>query len=153
MLTTPRHWPVFWASFAVVLVAWGVVPTQAGIFSTKVTTRITETPFHRSTASVPASEQPTKLSFRYAQSVYSIATLNETLTGYMARNYTLAPFRPSLDASAHGNWTAETTLYSLDLNCEPATQTITQRGAIVANSTNGCSFNNGLNGNLTIGKS
>lgn len=74
----------------------------------------------------------------------------------MARNYTLAPFRPAPGAgayaSAHGNWTAETTLYSLDLNCEPATQTVSQRGGIIANSTNGCSFDNGLNGNLTIGK-
>ncbi|KAJ4373703.1 hypothetical protein N0V86_007846 [Didymella sp. IMI 355093] len=66
-----RHWPVFWSSFAVVLVAWGLVPTQAGIFSTKTITRITETPFHRSTAFVPAVEHTSKLSYRVNATVDS----------------------------------------------------------------------------------
>ncbi|RAQ98986.1 hypothetical protein DDE82_008717 [Stemphylium lycopersici] len=153
-----KHWPVFWASFAVVLVTWGVVPTQAGIFSTRTVTRNVTLPFDRSMGFVPASDQASTLNLQFAQSTYGIAVLNEPLTQYMARNYTLAPFRPSLAPSSsntsvpYGNWTAPTTMYSLDLYCEPAIMgTNLLRTGIVANSSNGCSFSLGLEGNITIG--
>lgn len=153
-----KHWPVFWGSFAVVLVTWGLVPTQAGIFSTQSITRNVTLSFDRSTAFVPASEQASTLTLRFAQSTYAIAVLNETLTQYMGRNYTLAPFRPTPDAKSgskakpYGNWTAPTTMYSVDLYCEPAVMGPNPllTGAI-ANSSNGCSFRMGLDGNLTMG--
>ncbi|EUC44792.1 hypothetical protein COCMIDRAFT_97244 [Bipolaris oryzae ATCC 44560] len=153
-----KHWPVFWASFAVVLVTWGLVPTQAGIFSTRSITRNDTMPFDRSTAFVPASDQASTLTMRFAQSAYGIAVLNETLTQYMGRNYTLAPFRPTPASKTdnktvpYGNWTAPTTMYSLDLYCEPAVMsTKPLRTGVIANSSNGCSFNLGLTGNLTEG--
>ncbi|ENI07948.1 hypothetical protein COCC4DRAFT_130249 [Bipolaris maydis ATCC 48331] len=153
-----RHWPVFWASFAVVLVAWGLVPTQAGIFSTRSITRNVTMPFDRSTAFVPASDQASTLTLRFAQSAYDIAVLNETLTQYMSRNYTLAPFRPTSASKPdnktvpYGNWTAPTTMYSLDLYCEPAVMSTEPLSTgVIANSSNGCSFNLGLTGNLTEG--
>lgn len=66
--------------------------------------------------------------------------------------YTLAPFEPSsLDASdldqVDGEWTAPTTLYSLSLTCEP---TILQQDTFSTyNSSWGCKFSVGLDGNLT----
>lgn len=64
----------------------------------------------------------------FALSAYGIVVLNETIPPYMARNYTLAPFRPSAierqgpkDVETQ-EWTAPTTLYSLDMHCEPAIQ-------------------------------
>ncbi|EMD67172.1 hypothetical protein COCSADRAFT_135871 [Bipolaris sorokiniana ND90Pr] len=153
-----RHWPVFWASFAVVLVTWGLVPTQAGIFSTRSITRNVTLPFDRSTAFVPASDQASTLTLRFAQSTYGIAVLNETLTQYMGRNYTLAPFRPTPGSKTdnktvpYGNWTAPTTMYSLDLYCEPAIMSPGRLGnGAIANSSTGCSFRMGLDGNLTVG--
>ena len=89
------HWPVFWASFAVVLVTWGLVPTQAGIFSVRTVTRSNNMTFDVSTFNVPIAQQASSLTFRYSQSTYGIVSLNETLPPYMARNYTLAPFRPT----------------------------------------------------------
>jgi hypothetical protein len=142
----------------VVLVTWGVVPTQAGIFSTKSISQVGNVQFERSTSFIPAAEQPSKLSVEYAQSAYSIATLNQTLTSYMARNYTLSPFKPVPDDEdripKYGNWTAPTMLYSLDMLCEPAKlgSVDPRMKTIDANSTNGCRFTIGLNGNLTIGK-
>ncbi|KAF2125447.1 hypothetical protein P153DRAFT_425843 [Dothidotthia symphoricarpi CBS 119687] len=150
-----RHWPVFWASFAVLLVTWGIVPTQAGIFSTKIITRTTTLPFARSTSFVPASKQTSTLPLTYAQSTYAIATLNETLTQYMARNYTLAPFQPASkglnDMPSYGNWTAPTTMYSVQLYCQVASQGSSLYGGFYANSTNGCAFSMALTGNLTKG--
>jgi hypothetical protein len=114
-----RHWPVFWASFAVVLVTWGLVPTQAGIFSVRAVTRTTNTTFAVSTSSMPFEKQATSLTFRYMQSTYGIAALNETLPPYMTRNYTLAPFEPSVsthdDITGQGTYTAPTTMHRTKL--------------------------------------
>lgn len=70
--------------------------------------------------------QATSLTLSFAQSAYRIITYNETLPPFMARNYTLAPFIPSAIADSEAQdtlgkqWTAPTTLYSVDLSCEPA---------------------------------
>jgi hypothetical protein len=127
------------------------------MFSTKSISQVGNIQFERSTSFIPAAEQPSKLSVEYAQSAYSIATLNQTLTLYMARNYTLSPFKPVSDDEdripKYGNWTAPTMLYSLDMLCEQAKlSSVDPINRIDASSTNGCNFTGGLNGNLTIGK-
>jgi hypothetical protein len=152
-----RHWPVFWASFAVVLVTWGLVPTQAGIFSIQTVTRSTNRTFAVSTYSMPFEKQATSLSFRYAQSTYGIAALNETLPPYMTRSYILAPFKPSDTTrnifDSRGNYTAPTTMYRLDLTCEEASKEVDKFGTISYSSSNGCSTVQGLDGNSTLGYS
>jgi hypothetical protein len=155
-----RHWPVFWASFAVVLVTWGLVPTQAGIFSIETVTRTTNMSFAVSTYSMPFDKQATSLSFRYMISTYGITALNETLPRYMTHNYTLAPFEPS-DSTAgslqgQGNYTAPTTMYTLDLSCEDVSHRANPRAniteTIMYNSSTGCKAPNGLDGNLTVSR-
>jgi hypothetical protein len=59
---------VFWASLAVVLVTWGLVPTQAGIFSVQSVTRTTNITLSVSTASMPFEYQAMGMTVRYAQS-------------------------------------------------------------------------------------
>lgn len=156
-----RHWSVFWASFAVVLVTWGLVPTQAGIFSTRKVTRIANATFDVSTSSIPIGEQATTLTFRYAQSTYGIATLNETLPPFMARNYTLTPFQRSNSTSSsvienndvgQGTWTAPTTMYFMNLYCEDVSHKSDNSKKIAFKSSSGCNFTLGLDGNLTIGE-
>ncbi|KAI4672117.1 uncharacterized protein J4E78_000617 [Alternaria triticimaculans] len=154
------HWPVFWASFAILLVTWGLVPVQAGIFSVETILRSSEAPFAVSTSSMPADQQTTNLTLRYSQSTYGIATLNETLPPYMARNFTLAPFRPSIsivqdELAIQGTWTAITTMYSVDLYCE-VSQPIrdapyTIPDSVLYRSNGGCNVTTGLSGNVTKG--
>jgi hypothetical protein len=149
------HWPVFWASFAVVLVTWGLVPTQAGIFSVRSVTRNFNTTFAVSTSSIPVDQQATALTFGYAQSTYGIVSLNETLPAYMARNYTLAPFKPLIeghDAVRQGTHTAPTTMYFMDLDCEDVSHKANNSTTISYASSNGCKFDLGLTGNLTSGQ-
>lgn len=139
---------------------WGLVPTQAGIFSVERVTRKFEEPFALSTAFMPAEQQATNLTLRYAQSTYGIATLNETLPPFMARNYTLAPFKPAqinrgVAGADQGTWTTYTIMYSVDLHCE-GTSPI--RGAenlvpgnVLYKSNGGCNVTMGLTGNVTKG--
>lgn len=83
--------------------------------------------------------------------------LNETLPPYMTRNYTLAPFQPTIDDStsigSRGNWTGETTMYSLDMSCVPSSpiRNAASRSGTVLYKTNGCNVTLGLTGNLTQG--
>jgi hypothetical protein len=145
------HWPVFWASTAVVLITWGIVPTQAGIFSTEKIIRTFPSDFAVSTDFVPSSEQEDKVTMRYTHRTYAVVMLNETLPPYSTRNYTLAPFK-SLDPSSQndGIWTAPTTLYSLDMQCEEASQNISGR-SITYTSKTGCWYQAPGVGNQTIG--
>jgi hypothetical protein len=146
---------VFWASFAVVLVTWGLVPTQAGIFSVKTVTRTSNMTIAVSTASMPFENQLTGLSLRYAQSTYGIAALNETLPPYMGRNFTLAPFQPQykdFDESGKGTFTAPTTMYTLDLVCEDVSHKADGTVETLYQSNDGCNSTLGLTGNLTRGE-
>jgi hypothetical protein len=153
-----RHWPVFWASLAVVLVTLGVVPTQAGIFSVQTVTRTANMTFDVSTYHIPVAQQASNLTFRYSQSTYGIVTLNETLPPYMARNYTLAPFKVSSKdvdvaqaSQGQGTWTAATIMYFLELYCKPATHTTNNSNRFYTNNAS-CNFTSGPTGNLTVGE-
>lgn len=105
--------------------------------------------------SIPLTEQADSRSLKYSQSVYGIESLNETLPPFMARNYTLAPFRPSelsgkdADDVVTRYWTAPTTLYSLDLHCEPAIPS--NHGGIKGWNNSGCAVLDLQMGNHTIG--
>jgi hypothetical protein len=145
---------VFWASLAVVLVTWGLVPVQAGIFSVQTVTRISDMTFAVSTSAMGIQEQANNLSLKYAQSTYGIVALNESLPPFMTRNYTLAPFTPQHgknDNTTQGTYTAPTTMYTLDLECENVSHRADGTKHMVYQSKNGCNATLGLTGNLTIG--
>ncbi|KAH7078120.1 hypothetical protein BKA63DRAFT_552243 [Paraphoma chrysanthemicola] len=150
-----RHWHVFWASFALILVAFGIVPTQAGIFSVKTITQARNTSFDVSTFSIPVADQATNLTFRYAHSTYGIVALNETLPPFMARNYTLRPFKTSAPVDkdgvlTHGTYTAPTTMYYSDLDCENVSKKGDDAATISYTSSRGCVIEPGLTGNQTV---
>lgn len=111
-------------------------------------------PITVSTGYLPSARQASDLSLRYAQSVYGIATLNETLPSYMTRAYALAPFRIQDSAwDTDEVWIAPTTLYSLDMDCEearPGMRNISTDNNYWTDS-NGC-YTLGLNTNKTIGR-
>ncbi|KAH0314041.1 hypothetical protein KCU71_g6731, partial [Aureobasidium melanogenum] len=80
-----RHWLVFSASLAVVLIFWGLTPLQSSIFATKVVDKILQVPAILSTSYLSLNDQKTTLTGLYAQSVYNIAWLNESLPPFMDR--------------------------------------------------------------------
>jgi len=112
---------VFWASLATVLTTFGVVPLQAGIFSTRPITRDFVQNFDTSDDFIHSSMQERAMILSYAQSVYGILELNETMPAFTTRNYTLRPFTTQdLIPSTGDSWTARTIMYSMDLECEKA---------------------------------
>ncbi|KAF2090740.1 hypothetical protein K490DRAFT_33931 [Saccharata proteae CBS 121410] len=118
-----RHWPTFCVSIATLLVTWGLTPTQSGIFATDSITRNLTIDMARSTEYIPFANRQMGT---YAESVYNLLWLNETLPPFTTRNYTLAPFGPAHNLSRtedSESWTAPTTLYSVDLICVRPTET------------------------------
>ncbi|KAF2140309.1 uncharacterized protein K452DRAFT_299670 [Aplosporella prunicola CBS 121167] len=121
-----RHWPVFTASVAMLLIFWGITPTQAGIFATDNVVRTFPMTMLRSTGYLTNAEQNSGLTATYAQSVYNIAWLNESLPAFMSRDYMLAPFGPQenlSDIKDSETWTGQTTRYSVDVSCSVPKET------------------------------
>jgi hypothetical protein len=133
-----------------VLTTFAIVPLQAGIFSTDNVTRTFEHTFVLSEKFMHSSVQASQLTLSYAQSAYGILNLNESTPAFMALNYTLAPFAaPGLTTDHNGTWTANTTLYSLNLVCEEAHSGF----GVYNNSAGDCSVGMSNFGNYTIGQS
>lgn len=137
-----KHWSVLVGSVAMILILWGVTPTQAGIFAVR-TIRIREDVFgSHSTTYTPLNEQIQ--SAIYAQSVYNIAWLNETLPPFMTKEYVLSPLAPATQATSYANnitFTGTTNMYSIDVTCEEAILwSDPGTGAFQYNSSAGCDF-------------
>ncbi|KAF2743243.1 hypothetical protein M011DRAFT_461863 [Sporormia fimetaria CBS 119925] len=149
-----RHWAVFWASTAIVVVTWGLVPVQAGIFTTEAVSHVSKNIALVSTGFMHADVQNTTLNARHLHSAHNIVWFNESLPPYMTREYALAPFK-----MAHGTvpvsvvnetWTAPTRLYSVDIDCEEAHMSLTPEEIPYWHGDN-CSTNAMSVGNNTIG--
>lgn len=111
---------VFLASTATCLTAFGLVPLQAGIFSTEKVTRTLEQDFLLSQNSAAPELQTSTLFTHASQSAYGITRLNETLPEFMTLNYTLTPFSPTETSTTLGfeeTWTSTSRLFDVDLVC------------------------------------
>ncbi|KAF1359392.1 hypothetical protein EJ07DRAFT_165987 [Lizonia empirigonia] len=125
------HWMVFWASTATFITTFGVVPLQAGIFSTEKVTRTSEQQFLVPREFVPSISQTSTSFVRSAQSVYGLLCLNETIPEFMTLNYTLSPFTPLITSGTHGSeeiWTSTSTMFGVDLECNQITPTLNEQG-------------------------
>lgn len=117
-----RHWAVLMASLVTMMVFWGLTPTQAGIFATRTVTIHESVNGQHATAYTPLSEQG-NLTATYAQSVYNIAWLNESLPPFMTKSFVLNAFGPRQQMEtgiSNANYSGTTKLYSVDITCEPA---------------------------------
>ncbi|KXT03417.1 hypothetical protein AC578_1570 [Pseudocercospora eumusae] len=117
-----KHWTVLTGSVIIIMIFWGLTPMQAGIFAVQRVTITKETFGLRSTSYIPLSRQG-NLSSEYSQSVYNIAWMNETLPPFMTKEYVLSAFGPQRNTGQFptgSNFTGKTTMYSVDVSCEPA---------------------------------
>lgn len=136
-----KHWSVFASSMIMVFIFWGLTPTQSGLFAVRTIT-VTEE-FSTMYADYTHIDEQGNLSALYAQSVYNIAWLNESLPSFMTRDLMLAPFGPYANDSkrqSNTKYTGFTTSYSLDLICEPPTSSSNGAGMIYYESVSGCNF-------------
>lgn len=137
-----RHWSVFLSATAVLLIFFGLTPTQAGIFAVRTVTMEKNIELYPAKPYIPL-EQQGNLSAAYAQSVHNIAWLNESLPPFMTKDYILEAFGPAeLLSAEHPNQyiSGNTTMYSVDIACEVPTWYNNSIGIVYANSSNGCSY-------------
>ncbi|KAF2133280.1 hypothetical protein P153DRAFT_331890 [Dothidotthia symphoricarpi CBS 119687] len=150
-----RHWLVFWASLATFLTTFGIVPLQAGIFANENVTRTFAQTFAVSERFIHSTLQESTLTLSYTHSAYGILNLNETLPPFMTRNYTLAPFTtstPSSPADDSGTWKANTTLYSMDLECEDVNTVVVTKMSELEDYTSPMTrFNNSVGCSILLG--
>jgi hypothetical protein len=100
---------------------------------------------------IHSSQQKDLMGIGYAQSVYGILNLNDTLQPFTTLDYALAPFTaPGLADGQNSTWTVNTTLYSLDLQCEEPEK---YRGKFGPgyNSSAGCTVETGAFGTEIVG--
>ncbi|SMQ53352.1 unnamed protein product [Zymoseptoria tritici ST99CH_3D7] len=136
-----KHWSVLSAATVMILVFWGLTPTQSGIFAVRTVHVSGVVKGSHSTSYTPIAQQG-NLTAIYAQSVYNIAWLNESLPQFMTTDFVLTPFGPTKNTTSdftNVTYTAQTTLYSLDVSCEPVVLT-NKSGVLNYNTTRGCSF-------------
>lgn len=86
----------------------------------KMIDKVLQVPAIMSTSYLSLHDQTTTLTGLYAQSVYNIAWLNESLPPFMDRQGMLAPFGlvDPISTELAETWTADTLFYSVDINCE-----------------------------------
>ncbi|KAF1986545.1 hypothetical protein K402DRAFT_404272 [Aulographum hederae CBS 113979] len=136
-----RHWSVFYASAAMVLIFWGLTPTQAGIFATETIVRTEPMSMLKSTSYIPVAQQEKSVPATYAQSASNIIWFNESLPAFMTKQSMLAPFGPVSDpqtVETRETWSGQTRMYSLDVSCEDAK--LNETGTESLTSTWGCKF-------------
>jgi hypothetical protein len=130
------------------------VPLQAAIFSKGTATQSYSQAFSISEKFIHSSLQKDATGIGFAQTAYGILNLNDTLQPFTTRDYALAPFHaPGLAEERNSTWTVNTTLYSMDLQCEEPRRYRGTKGPAGYNSSAGCTVETGTFGTEIVGTS
>lgn len=126
-----KHWSVVISSSALVLVGMGLTPLQAAMFATETVTKSFAEPMQVSKQMMSIEDQAAQVTANYTYSVSNILWLNERLPRFMSKEAAFVPFRPEHVNGPQNNesWSAITTSFGMDLQCEEAklNQTGTQK--------------------------
>ena len=123
-----RHWSVFAAGTALVLIFWVITPLQSSLLTMKPVVQEIRTQFIPKAELEAFSSQTETLDSSFLDSVYEVAWLGEELAGFMTREFVAMPFEidysQKIDfGSLHKVFyiTAVTRVYQTHLDCVPAT--------------------------------
>ncbi|KAH7165948.1 hypothetical protein EDB81DRAFT_268224 [Dactylonectria macrodidyma] len=118
-----RHWPVFCAGTAMVMVFWLLTPLQSALMGLDTVTHTKSATISTRSQLRPLLEQEALLSPDVLNTGYAIGWLNQPYAPFTTSEFALLPFYleddPAPDTVAT-NWTAETTKLSTELSCWPA---------------------------------
>ncbi|KAI9830034.1 MAG: hypothetical protein M1819_005864 [Sarea resinae] len=131
-----RHWSVFCAGTAMVLIFWAITPLQSGIFSTATITASTSSPLVSRQSLLPVGIQSSTLDANFLNSAYSTLWLGQRLPPFTARDFAISPFvLDGLTANQAKNktWSAGALMFTTELSCH---------AAIIGNTTLGYTFSN-----------
>lgn len=117
-----KHWSVVISSSALVVVGMGLTPLQAAMFATQTVTKSFAEPMQVSKQMMSIEDQAARITANYTYSVSNILWLNERLPRFMSKEAAYVPFRPEHVNIPQNNesWSAATTSFGMDLQCEEA---------------------------------
>lgn len=138
-----RHWPVFCAGTALVLIFWGITPLQSAIFGERPVILTSNITVNAPSVLAPVEDQAVEFTPLILNQAYAISWFGQEFPHFTTDDYALLPVFPQHDAEPAPNksWTAETTKLSTELDCWPAniTKTADWRVNNVDNG-RGCSY-------------
>lgn len=117
-----RHWSVFCAGFALLLISWVITPMQAALLTTETVPVNVSTQFVASQTLAPFDSQAAGLevSSKYLFTAFRVTWLDEQPPPFTTTEYAATPFRPLSGGPGRGTnetWTAMTRTYKTDLDC------------------------------------
>ncbi|KPM44054.1 hypothetical protein AK830_g2552 [Neonectria ditissima] len=118
-----KHWPVFFAGTAMVIVFWLLTPLQSALLGTSAVEQTLQATIEARSQLRPLIEQEALLSPQVLNTGYAIGWLDQPYPSFTTSKYALLPFYLENDpapATVPTNWTAETTKLSTELSCWPA---------------------------------
>ncbi|CAD6594558.1 MAG: hypothetical protein ASARMPREDX12_009584 [Alectoria sarmentosa] len=132
-----RHWSVVIACFVTTIVFCGITPLSGAVFEYRIVTH-SATAIDTPTASLlPLAEQSSSLNRGFMMNAYSTLWLDQKLPSFTTQDAAFVPFeigQQTRSAFLQSSWTAQTTMYSSSLDCQPA---------LVGNNSDGVTYDNG----------
>lgn len=138
-----RHWPVFCAGTALVLIFWGITPLQSAIFGERPVVITSNISVNAPSVLAPVEDQAIEFTPLILNQAYAISWFGQEFPPFTTADYALLPVLPQQDAepAPDKSWTAETTKLSTELNCWPANITGTSDWRVnKMDNGRGCSF-------------
>lgn len=132
-----RHWSVVIACIVSAIVFCGITPLSGAVFEYRIVTHSATTSVTHTASLLPIAKQSSTLNRGFMMNAYSTLWLDQRLPGFTTRDAAFLPFEMGQQmgsAFLQSNWTAQTTMFSSSLNCQPA---------MVGNDSHGVTYDNG----------
>ncbi|KAM6522257.1 hypothetical protein FALCPG4_011935 [Fusarium falciforme] len=124
-----KHWPVFFAGTAMVIVFWALTPLQSALLGTGIVKQTELTTIGTRSQLLPVSRQEDTLGPEFLNTGYAIGWLGQPFPAFTTSKYSLLPFyadkSPAIaklkpNTTVESNLTAATTKMWTELDCWPA---------------------------------
>ena len=132
-----RHWSVVIACFVSTLVFCGITPLSGAVFEYHIVTHSATTSVTHTASLLPVAQQSSSLNRGFMMNAYSTLWLDQKLPSFTTLDGAFVPFQidqQTTSAFFQSSWTAQTTMYSSSLDCQPA---------VVGNDSHGVTYDNG----------
>ena len=132
-----RHWSVVIAWFVSTLVFCGITPLSGAVFEYHIVTHSATTSVTHTASLLPVAQQSSSFNRGFMMNAYSTLWLDQKLPSFTTLDAAFVPFQTDQQTTSaffQSNWTAQTTMYSSSLDCQPA---------VVGNDSHGVTYANG----------
>ncbi len=132
-----RHWSVVIACFVSTLVFCGITPLSGAVFEHRIVTHSATTSATHTASLVPVAQQRLSFNRGFMMNAYSTLWLDQKMPSFTTLDAAFVPFEMDQQTGSaffQSNWTAQTTMYSSSLDCQPA---------VVGNDSHGVTYDSG----------